>query len=127
MSLERKVTRLEAENESLRDRVTILEELLYGDMDEPLPSEWGLTRCEEKMFRAMLGRTIAPREYLCAASCLDYASDEPNDPKIVRVRVSKMRPKLTPFGIEIRTHWGRGYSLDDATRETFKAILRRAA
>lgn len=121
------IRKLQTENESLRDRVSVLEELLYGSMDEPLPAEWRLTPCQEKLFRAMLRVPVASHEYLLTASALDYASADPNEPQIVPVHVCKMRPKLAAFGIEIRTHWGVGYSLDSATRETFKTLLRRAA
>ncbi len=39
--------------------------------------------------------------------------------KIIDVLVCKIRPALAEIGVEIKTHWGRGYSLsvDPAKRE----------
>ncbi len=38
-------------------------------------------------------------------------ADEEPDIKIVDVFVCKIRPKLKPLGIQIKTHWGVGFEL----------------
>jgi two-component system, cell cycle response regulator CtrA len=42
--------------------------------------------------------------------------DEPPDVKIIDVWICKMRRKLQPFGIEIKTCWGVGYEMPESSK-----------
>lgn len=44
--------------------------------------------------------------------------------KIIDVYVCKIRKKIKPLGIEIQTHWGRGYSLGMCAQ---KPVVARAS
>ena len=44
-------------------------------------------------------------------AALYWDKDEPGEEKIIDVLVCKIRKKLKPYGIDIKTHWGRGYYL----------------
>lgn len=48
--------------------------------------------------------------------------DETN-PKMVDVIICHLRKKLRKHGVEIKTIWGHGYSLDDADREAIFNLL----
>lgn len=50
---------------------------------------------------------------------------ETTDPKMVDVVVCNLRKRLKPFGVKIKTLWGRGYYLDEENRTKVEAILAR--
>lgn len=110
--------RLLAENEMLRERVALLErELAGGGIVTPL--EWRLTTSEEIVFGALVAREIATKEFLMTLLYRGLQQDEA-EIKIADVFICKVRGKLKPFGIRIETRWGRGWSLDPATRMRFQ-------
>lgn len=49
------------------------------------------------------GRLIAR---LWGGNPIDYPRDS------INVRISKLRRKIEPLGLAIKTHWGRGYALE---------------
>lgn len=48
---------------------------------------------------------------------------ETTDPKMVDVIVCNLRRRLKPYGIEIKTIWGHGYYLDEASRAIIEERL----
>lgn len=77
-----------------------------------------LTGHEFEMFQILLdrvGRVISKESFLTLIYQLD--DDEP-DMKIIDVFICKMRKKLKGMGFEVRTWWGRGYSLEVPQQET---------
>jgi len=106
---------LQREVETLRERVRQLEDALTPSAG--LPLEWGLTATEARLFSAIAGREMATKQYLMTALYSDRPDEEP-EIKIVDVLVCKIRKKLRPFGVEIKTIWGQGYMLPD--RERFR-------
>lgn len=117
MDTERRLEVVERENEMLREQVRKLE-LALVDSD-PLPFEWGLTHQETTVFGVLVNRTLATKEAIMTALYRSMGKDEA-EPKIVDVFVCKMRKKLKPFGIQVRTVWGQGYALGDADRAKFR-------
>lgn len=104
---------LRAENEALRERVAALEAVLIGE--KRLPVEWRLTGSEARVFGVIASRELATKDAIHAALYgldIDGGAEE----KIVDVFVCKIRKKLAPFGINIRTEWGRGWFIDPAER-----------
>lgn len=72
-----------------------------------------LTREEFVVFRALLdrpGRVVSKEQFLNALYWNRRGEDEPYA-KIVDVFISKVRKKIAPAGLAIRTHYGRGYEL----------------
>ncbi|WP_035900398.1 helix-turn-helix domain-containing protein [Labrenzia sp. DG1229] len=104
---------LEAENLLLRERIYQLEDALFAET--PLPPDWGLTVSEERVVACLLSRPQATKDAIMAALYRNDGKDEP-ELKIVDVFVCKARKKLAPFGIEIKTVWGRGYMIDASVR-----------
>lgn len=106
--------RLREENEELKEALRQRDEL-YPDTPPPLPvGVPHLTRHEEVVLRALLGRIgIIPREALHFAC---YQDDENAPPlKMIDVWVCKLRHKLINTDIKIVTSWGRGYFIERGT------------
>jgi two-component system cell cycle response regulator CtrA len=117
MDLESRLEVVESENETLREYVCRLEEALCGTV--PLPVEWGLTASETLVFGALVNLPIMTKEAAITALYRRFAFDEA-EPKIVDVFICKMRKKLDPFGVTIRTRWGQGYELTTEIRDRFR-------
>lgn len=79
------------------------------------PVAWGLSRSEEQVVSELVQRPQALLESLHDALYWDKRGEAPHA-KIISVFVCKLRKKLSPWGVEIQTLWGRGYALDANTR-----------
>lgn len=91
----------------------------------PWPTTWGLTLMEQRVawaiFRA--GDKVCTKDILYRAMYADGERDR--DPKIIDVFVHKVRAKLRPMQIEIRTVWGRGYQFSPPSLAALSSILGR--
>ena len=117
MDVDARLEAIEDENDRLRERIRQLEKVM--GMDITLPLEWGLTGHERMVFGVLMARSMATKDACMAALYRNVGKDEA-DPKIVDVFVCKMRKKLGPFGVVIKTVWGAGYKLEP----DIKAIVR---
>lgn len=111
---------LEAENETLRERIDQLQKEI-GIAAEP-PLIFGLTKNEAIMFGVLL-TTLAPRKTTFMAALFSDRIDESPEIKIIDVWIYKMRQKLKPFGIEIKTEWGIGYSMPKASKVIARQLI----
>lgn len=119
MDVERRLEVVEQENLLLRERIAFLEAILIDCVR--LPVEWGLTQQETRVFGTLVNREVATKDAVMAALYSDRAGAEGEvEPKIVDVFVCKIRKKLKPFGIEIRTVWGQGYALKPDIRSVYR-------
>lgn len=126
MDVERRLEVVEQENLLLRERIAFLEAILIDCAR--LPMEWGLTQQETRVFGTLVNRELATKDAVMAALYSDRAGAEGEvEPKIVDVFVCKIRKKLKPFGVEIRTVWGQGYTLDAQTRAAYRPASKAAA
>ena len=116
------VNRLEQENDALRARVRILEELSGANFEAP--PQFCLTRNEAVIFGTLLKQRLVLRTSLMEA--LYFHKQDEADIKIVDVWVCKMRKKLKPWGIEIETQWGQGYFLPAASKVIAQGLLDQA-
>jgi len=112
---------LEGENDALRARIRDLEAEVYG-APWRAPPELCLTRSEEKLLAVLVGREQVEKRFLFNELYGDRLDDVPND-KIFDVFVCKLRAKMKPFGLEIQTIWGRGYTLPPETRRRLREGL----
>lgn len=103
------------EIETLRERIRQLEQVLVPDTIN-VPVEWRLTSSEARLFAFLTTRDVASKSAIMQALYSDRPDEDP-EPKIIDVFVCKLRAKVKPFGVNIETVWGRGYSLAD--RGTF--------
>jgi DNA-binding response OmpR family regulator len=86
-------------------------------LEQSKVDELGLTTQEARLIEALYGTPmglVATKERLHAA--LSDEIEPETDIKLVDVIVCKVRRKLAGHGMEIVTHWGRGYSLAPQTR-----------
>lgn len=120
------VAKLEEENDFLRERVRQLEEHLLSIDEKLIPVEWALTGRESKVFRALVSREFATKEFIMEFLYSDRPNDLP-EMKIVDVFICKMRAKLKPYSVKIHTVWGSGYRVDPEIRAQFNRRLGESA
>jgi len=122
-SSQARIQQLEIENEALQDQVEVLKAALVEYVE--LPREWNLTTREADVIRVLIKRPIATYDAFMAG----LYSERPATPdqEIIKSWICRLRRKLEPFGIEIRTIRHIGYALDDVTRAKFKDQEKRAA
>ena len=119
------MSRLRARVEYLEEKLVAFEREFLGD-DLAFPVDWRLTRYEARIVGVLLCRTSATREQLLTA-IYRFESDEPEG-KIIDAHICKIRQKLLPFGVMIRTAHGHGYAIDDPKRSLLRAMFKwRAA
>lgn len=124
MESDARIRALEAENERLRDELETLKSNLGMDFVAPL--EFRLTPHETKILgRLMKGGPVNKRSLM---DCV-YTKGIDDEPeiKIVDVFVCKMRKKVKPFGMEIKTIWGVGYQLSPDSKALFEERWGKAA
>lgn len=110
---------LQEENDELREKVRQLEELLAAGVLR-IPREFGLTGTEETILGVLLSHEMGTVDQFLHALYYGRGDDSPGG-NIVNVYICRLRKKLGEYGIEIKTVWGRGYSL---TKDS-KAIIRQ--
>lgn len=122
-AMARRLEKLEAENEELREKNAYLVSVLVP----PLHYEFalGLSRSLDKVLRV-----IASREYATSAmihAALDWDKPEPLESRSAQVYVSKLRRKLAPYGIDIKNRHGVGYYIEPEAKEALRRLGRREA
>ena len=103
------VRRLRDENEELHEQLRQMQQVLTPPFIAPY--EWHLTKYETKVLSSLLSAKFISKERLFVSLYSDY-NDPPTDNNL-RVLVSKLRKKLSPFGVVIKFIWGQGYLLED--------------
>jgi DNA-binding response OmpR family regulator len=106
------------ETARLRDRIEELERIL--GMREVLPRPWGLTRREAAVLGLLLRRQVLSATQLFEAI---WGGDSDRETKIVEVVVCKLRAKLRPHGIAIRTEYGTGYFIPPQAKAAARAKI----
>lgn len=116
------VARLEQENDDLRARVRMLEQLAGVNFEAP--PQFGFTKNETVIFGLLLKNKLVRRESMMDA-LYDHKQDEA-EIKIVDVWVCKIRKKVKPYGIDVATQWGQGYFLTAESRAIAQGLLDQA-
>lgn len=111
---------LQAENERLRERISALEKVLGAATLAPAMLRLSVT--ERKIFGLITSRDMATKEQLMSVL---YAGSMRPDAAILNVYMNRIRKKLTPLGIEIKTDWGNGFYMT-AEHRTRITELRQA-
>lgn len=107
--------------DELEDEVRQLKVLAFGKDLNP-PSQWRLTSRETVLIRLLaLHDRVRAESFLTAMT--DIVWDYDPEPKIFDVYICKLRKKLAPFGVEIVTHWGAGYAIEEPIRGKVKAAM----
>lgn len=124
MELERRLRELQKRNEYLEETVHRLREALTET--RLLPREWKLTPSEENVLGVLVNRELGTYEALLTALYLAKGRPEASQ-KILQVFICRLRKKLEPYGIKIRTVYGRGWALSPESRASLRADKTRAA
>ncbi|GHB33756.1 hypothetical protein GCM10007094_23260 [Pseudovibrio japonicus] len=114
------INHLRDQNEVLQARIEELEEALVGTF--LLPVEWCLTKHEERLMALLINRESITKIGAMAVLYDDLGKDRPEE-KIIDVLVCKIRAKLKPFDITIKTHWGLGFYIEKEKRLVLKQQL----
>jgi DNA-binding response OmpR family regulator len=112
---------LEAENETLREQNRQLKEEI-GLAAQP-PPMFGLTTQEAAVFGVLLSNRAPRRSTFMAAIYSDGAYDDEAGQKIIDVWICKIRKKLMPFGIEIKTNWGESYEIPEPSKARARELM----
>ena len=123
MDWEARAKLLEAENETLREESRGLRKALLGAAEPP--PYFDLTPSEAQMFGILLNNRTARTETFMAA-LFSTDADDPPEEKILDVWICKMRKKLKPYGIEIKTHWGECWEMPEASKEIARGLMAAA-
>jgi len=102
----------------LRDRIEELERLVGMRMVPP--RLWGLTQREAEVLGILLRRQVMTHAQLFEAI---WGGDSERNIKIVEVIVCKLRAKLRPHGIAIRSEHGVGYFVPPDSKATARARI----
>ena len=71
----------------------------------------------------VLMNNLSPRKETFTTALFSDRIDDPPEIKIIDVCICKVRKTLQPFGIEIKTCWGAGYELPEASKATVRELM----
>lgn len=111
---------VERENEELRERILQLEALLHNHGN--LPSQLQLTPKEEAIVSLLLDRDSVTKEQAMLNLYSERIDGAPHD-KIIDVFICRIREKIEPFGINIETLWGRGYTMSPESKAELRGMI----
>ena len=117
---------LRREVEALRDALEAMRGALASDAGVKIIELAKLTCSERMLLGLLMRRNRATKDQMMTMLYADRPDEEP-DSKILDVMICKMRKKLSPHGVEIRTIHGAGYELPSTSREKIKALMAEAA
>lgn len=108
---------------AMQERVRQLE----GEIVETawIPTDWFLSSSEAAVLNLLLKRSILTKSHFQAAIYGDDPDGGP-DPKILDVYIHKIRQKVEPFGVVIKTQRGEGYRLTPESFAMLDAMSRGA-
>lgn len=107
----------------LEDRIYELEEQL--GLHEDIPPSLGITKALSRILGVLLARELAPKETIAFAMYQGGQTKRGNEwaDKSVEIQIMNLRKALKPHGIEIETHWGRGYFMTAAMKAKCRALF----
>lgn len=121
MDLATENARLKALVERLQDEVRVLQQQLGHRI--AIPTCLRLTVTEQRLLARLYASDEANKEQLLDAVVGDRLDIDAPEIKIVDVFICKIRRKLTGWGIEILTLWGRGYTLPATSRARLAELM----
>jgi two-component system cell cycle response regulator CtrA len=93
--------------------------------------ELDLSPTQTLIFSLLMSRAYATKETIHAtidARRLDHREDySEKDRKLIEAFICKMRARLRPFGIEIKTVWGHGYEMAGEMKARAQALTESGA
>lgn len=126
------VADLRAENSRLRDEIDELNEALRqtrelhksgGTLAALMQMSFGLAPQEAKVLAKLYEAGERSIEQLLMTCPAKYRDQQVDDPKLITVLVSRIRAKVKPFGITLKTIWGHGYALEPKSKAKVAEVL----
>lgn len=115
---------LEQENQRLRDELEHFQQLLVLTPSVgSVPALFGLTPSEHYVLGALFRRVTLTRDAIHGLLYGGRNSDETPDPRIIDVFICKLRRKVKPLGIEIKTNRCEGFTLPPESRKRIAQVV----
>lgn len=114
---------LREERDELIERVRQLEGSGSSDFDFAyfaLSKKYGLTGTEAYLVWRMV-RATRPLKYEFIDD--DWPSQNEVSPNTINVFMCKIRKKLAPHGVTIKSQWGVGYFIEDAAKQALRSAV----
>jgi hypothetical protein len=115
------IARLMAQLDEQKEKIRQLEEQLGFHLEAPLVLR--LTPAQSAMFGCLYKRPLASRESMQQACETAIGCGRGAEIKTIDVHMVKLRKRLRPHGIEIRTVWGRGYQMPDDSKQVVRDLF----
>ena len=119
------VVELRHEVQALRDALEAMRSSLESEPGLKLIQIAHLTHTERLVLGILIRRRRVTKDQLMTALYCHRPDNEPC-PKIIDVMVCKIRKKLKPHGIVIKTIWSTGYEIPLDSIERIKAMIAAA-
>lgn len=118
-----------SELERLRNRVDELERVIGVDrsLASRLRAAFGLDPNEASTLGMLLNRNFVTSGALFTVLFAARPDCDWPAPRVTDVYICKLRKKLKPRGITIKTHWGEGWSISVADKGKTRAALMEVA
>ena len=119
---ESRIQMLEKEIEEKDERIRQLEVSLGVSNIDDHAIYFDLTPQEAVCFGVLL-KNRAPRRSAFMHALYSHKVEDEVGEKIIDVFVCKLRKKLASHDIEIKTHWGDGYEMPEASKERARSLM----
>ena len=118
-ALHKEIANLCRELEEHKCRIAQLNSMLFGPPVD-YSNHWHLSKSEDCILSLLMTGRLTSRDLIMD---LLYAGQaEPPLDKVLDVFIMRLRDKLRPDGIEIKTIWGKGFRMDDNAIEQVKVL-----
>ncbi len=104
-----------------QNEIDQLKELHFEELPR-LKLLFKLRRLEYRLFQHLMRREFVRKDIIMSVMYFDRHIDEWPVEKSVDVCLFKLRKKLKPFGFEIKTSWGDGVYIEEATKQELRAL-----
>ena len=116
------VVELRNEVQALRDALEAMRSSLESEPGLKLIQIAHLTHAERQLLGILIRRRRVTKDQLMTALYCHRPDNEPGA-KIIDTYICKIRKKLKPHGIEIKTVWCEGYEIPLGSIERIKAMI----
>src|SRR5215469_13788520 len=116
------VVELRREMQALRDALEAMRSSLEREPGLKLIQIAHLTHTERQLLDILIRRRRVTKDQLMTALYCHRPDNEPGT-KIIDTYICKIRKKLKPHGIEIKTVWCEGYEIPLDSIERIKAMI----
>ena len=89
---------------------------------QEFPLALGLSKTMQRVLGVLLKRDFISGESLFTIVWGEKPESDQPESKLVAVYISKLRAKLKPHGIEIKTRWGQGFYMEPESKKRLRDL-----